>query len=120
MVISLVQTFAKKVGRGGQVKEKEIAKSVTEALRFEVQLAMAAYSNELSRNYRLQYNQYNLDQLKKVSSPCMLFFQLANFPSPSQEYPSIDWSAYFLGLFGSNIPAVANGILMHNLALIFF
>lgn len=60
----MVKSFAKKIGI--QTPEEQIVTAVTEALRFEVELAMAAYSNELSRNYRLQYNQFTLSRLAKV------------------------------------------------------
>jgi hypothetical protein len=62
-----VTKFAAKMSDGkSTVDSAKIEQAVTQALAFEVQLAMAAYSDELSRNYRLQYNQYSVADLAMV------------------------------------------------------
>ena len=75
-LVSLVQLYNSDIG--GFTSDSDIQAAVTEAVQFEILLALAMVPDELLRNYHQQYNLYSLAQLKTA-------------------YPNIGWDYYLQG-----------------------
>ncbi|PAV57732.1 hypothetical protein WR25_15853 isoform G [Diploscapter pachys] len=77
-IAEMMTAFAQAVNK--TVDPGDITKAATGVVDFEVQIAMASWSDDLLRNYIQQYNPYNLDGLNSA-------------------YGGIDWNQYLAQLF---------------------
>ncbi|KAI3415445.1 hypothetical protein GPALN_005051 [Globodera pallida] len=79
-LIDALRTFASVTGF--PVDEAHLVHSITRAVQFEVQLAMALVPEELGKNMKLQNNYYSFDAFTKT-------------------YPSVQWHSYLESFSGS-------------------